>query len=734
MQDHIINEDGNFLVKKYYSDKLESGRTIGTRIISKVYQSNKICHYAVIQYIGDCRNGLRPHGNNLRHELYMRTKQSILDREKSLVTNLPPKQVINSIETENVRFLDDSSPSDSPRDRQQIYNVKKKEQNTQKSRNTGKLKNADFEKLILSMDTSDFVKGVDFSSSKSKDRIHPNTFAATTGHLNWIKKYCSVSSRYKAQLAIDMTYKVGPFYTTCLSLAHPVFVHKDDHLKHPSLFVGMMTTTSRTSSDYQYLSNQLRKHGVNSLIYGTDGEYALEMGFEATFPIEKGKNIHLRCFNHLKEDLEVELKNAKVSNSKQIVKDILGYEIGSIRFNGLVDSHEKDYYKQYNEISHSWTPDFKDYLQSKGFRVRPLMETFIKCMGREVRVNAGLGNPPNKYENQRAESMNSVLKESIGGKFTDQASVHDLVYRKVVLPQERELIKAIYSHGEYRIAKSFKNYEIHPSVWKSMTPEQRQIHVNKIIMPSNISDEEAIFVKLSKEPEELADLLTNIPVYLTMEIWESAEKILSHGKITDVDKESYCVVYKKEAFMVTIKADQFACSCKLFDKMKLCGHVLAAADGKSLLEELLKKRKYSPVLAINRNTSPSAGEKRVKKPRKGSQNVVKQPIQHEVHLPTEINLNIRRPFQMNEIFHNDEPFCIEYLNNITKEVDCASCSCLLSKKALSPYNIAFSHNERYVYPSVEKNGKTVWKPTLKKMGKRYCCVKRECIIKRYPYF
>lgn len=33
-------------------------------------------------------------------------------------------------------------------------------------------------------------------------------------------------------------------------------------------------------------------------------------------------------------------------------------------------------------------------------------------MGREIRVAAGLGNQPNKFDNQRAESMNNVLKES----------------------------------------------------------------------------------------------------------------------------------------------------------------------------------------------------------------------------------------------------------------------------------------------------------------------------------
>jgi hypothetical protein len=70
-------------------------------------------------------------------------------------------------------------------------------------------------------------------------------------------------------------------------------------------------------------------------------------------------------------------------------------------------------------------------------------------MGKDVRIAAGFGNPPNKYTNQRAESMNNVLKEALGNRYTDQSAVHDLVYQKVVTPQEMELIKANYMQGEY---------------------------------------------------------------------------------------------------------------------------------------------------------------------------------------------------------------------------------------------------------------------------------------------
>lgn len=95
-------------------------------------------------------------------------------------------------------------------------------------------------------------------------------------------------------------------------------------------------------------------------------------------------------------------------------------------------------------------------------------------MGREIRVAAGLCNPPNKFDNRRAESMNNVLKESLGSRFLDQSSVHDFVYENLVIPQERELVKAIYGYGEYRLATPFKNLEVHPLKWATMTEQQNK--------------------------------------------------------------------------------------------------------------------------------------------------------------------------------------------------------------------------------------------------------------------
>lgn len=131
-----------------------------------------------------------------------------------------------------------------------------------------------------------------------------------------------------------------------------------------------------------YLASQLKSNGIEKLINGTDGELALELGFEAVFPIEDVplsiRSIKLRCFNHVKEDMQKELKRLGLVDSKNIEED-------------------------YKQLSAQWPPDFKRYIESKQLKVRSLKETLKKNMGREIRVAAGLGNPPNKFDNQRAE-------------------------------------------------------------------------------------------------------------------------------------------------------------------------------------------------------------------------------------------------------------------------------------------------------------------------------------------
>ena len=54
-----------------------------------------------------------------------------------------------------------------------------------------------------------------------------------------------------------------------------------------------MTSQGKEIHDYKYLAHCLKEMGVNNLIYGTDGELAMEDALETYFPVESHENIHL---------------------------------------------------------------------------------------------------------------------------------------------------------------------------------------------------------------------------------------------------------------------------------------------------------------------------------------------------------------------------------------------------------------------------------------------------------
>ena len=167
-----------------------------------------------------------------------------------------------------------SSPSDVLRDRQQAYNIFRHIDGKIKSRDTGPSKYMHIDKLVVLMSRNTFLK--DVSLAWKKESVCPITFAMTDQAKTWIQHHCSpTSNKARSQVQIDMTYKVGLFYVTLMSLGHPMFCLKNDRKKHPTLLLGMMTSTTRDTDNYQYLATKLKSSGVKTLIYGTDGELAL---------------------------------------------------------------------------------------------------------------------------------------------------------------------------------------------------------------------------------------------------------------------------------------------------------------------------------------------------------------------------------------------------------------------------------------------------------------------------
>ena len=744
------DESELFIVRRQYS--WHKSTDDFCRIVSKVEHDGSYLRYAIVQYkVGDkCRHfSLLPHGNDRRDdkEPYLRTKPSIMEKIKSKGKNESAKRVIRHLQgSDGVTGVE--SPREIPRDRQQVYNALKKVPGRIKSRNTGPSKTPDFSRLMMKMQTGNFLKDVSFTvkARKGNDVTCPSTFAATDTQLHWIKTYCS-GENSKAPLGIDMTYKAGPFYLTLLTMAHPMFVFRKNTSKHPTILVGMMTSCTRDVHDYEYFASNLKKHGVKTLTYGTDGELAMEKGFESVFPIDgvppSSASIHLRCFEHLKWDMLAELKKLEQPKGKQnyIVRRILGGEFQGKRLKGLVDVEDGEFDKEWANIQKELPPAFSEWMKSTKGRIRSHVETIRKCMLKSVRIHAGLGNPPNKFDNQRSESMNNVVKEEAMRKETDQIHIHELIEERVVEDQRDELIKAIGCMGEYRLAEDFKEKTVSPSKWSQMTTEQRKEYTKKVLhmKPQNLGAraQSACDVDSMSVPVSKCDL-EDLPSAVVKDIWAQANIILEKYNVIKLENATFCVTEFDQSYTVKQTAPTlYRCCCKLFMSTDgLCQHVVSVAEKMKALPEFLthyreKKNKASRVMF--QKVPTNAGEKPSSKRRKGKNNIEARPITEEVDPH---NLSHPKPPRYTEHFHNDEPFYVVFTKDHPQASQCISCDIAFPRRMpMAPYDLAFAHKERWEYPVKDDKGKVVGKRITKsKLTNRFYCLRPECVLKRHPYF
>ena len=109
------------------------------------------------------------------------------------------------------------------------------------------------------------------------------------------------------------------------------------------------------------------------------------------------------------------------------------------------------------------------------------------CMLTEMRVAVELGNPPNKWVNNRMESLNLVIKKKLNNNTVDMVTFLEAVKEKIFDQQLEELVKGIYGMGEYHLVEELSSYQVDPVRWVSMTTDQRKALVEKV-MCINIKD------------------------------------------------------------------------------------------------------------------------------------------------------------------------------------------------------------------------------------------------------
>ena len=100
----------------------------------------------------------------------------------------------------------------------------------------------------------------------------------------------------------------------------------------------------------------------------------------------------------------------------KLLFNIFGRQIGNLKLKGLVDCTSEEEFDTFLQLSlKEWDEfgvpiGFIDYFREKAKLIRATMTA-------EVRMEAGLGNPPELYRQQANESINNMIKRELSKKW-----------------------------------------------------------------------------------------------------------------------------------------------------------------------------------------------------------------------------------------------------------------------------------------------------------------------------
>lgn len=421
------------------------------------------------------------HGNNKSGGAFMPRIKSVTTKIKKLSKTLPPGKVVSTMLDEHGGVENVRSISQTPRDGQQVRNLKRKVADAHRSR-SGPAKSSDFGAIFQLSMKGDFVRSFEISQGG-----HPHAFCATDQQIHDLQRFCTGDDG--ALLQIDPTFSVGNFYLTCTTFRHPNFENSGNR-KEVLMPGPYFLHATRKEEDYEYFGRTLSNAIKNKLVtcVGTDGEKALKNGLQKCHSFKV--STWVICMLHAKENCQRKMSELGISQDacQKILGQIYGTELnkpeGRMRRRGLVDAesgHEfeeklKQRIPQWDRLEQNDTS--KDPKFSQWF-VDYKAEECKTTMLAPIRRKAGLGEPPGKFTTNDVESANLKVKRETdwAKKSWDQAANH---LQKLVMTHYEELCRGVYQEGKFRLTDCHKQYEMEPFEWAGMDTKDRRQHLQKV--------------------------------------------------------------------------------------------------------------------------------------------------------------------------------------------------------------------------------------------------------------
>ena len=252
---------------------------------------------------------------------------------------------------------------DLPRNRRQIYNYQSaKKMEKEVKTVTGGIHQNDTLAHIMMMckETSSgddaFIRCVEAASE-------PMCVVATNQQLVDIERFCTSSSS-SSVLSVDPTSNLGPFNVTPTSYNN--LMVENDRGYNPVLLGPILVHQTKTFHPFYYLGSSLVRLNPSLCklkAYGTDGEPELAKAFKVVFP----NAVHLRCVNHLRQNIKDKLRSLGIPQSglTEFLGDIFGAIHGSHFEQGLIDCESESSFRAgLNRIQQRWNNLAQSFVQN----------------------------------------------------------------------------------------------------------------------------------------------------------------------------------------------------------------------------------------------------------------------------------------------------------------------------------------------------------------------------------
>ena len=418
---------------------------------------------------------------------------------------------------------------------------------------------------------------------------------------------CNCTDTQFTCLGVDPTFKLGAFYATPIVFPLRMLVTKLNG-KSPVYLGPMLVHQTQKFSAYRFFASQivsLRPELTSIKAVGTDGEAALFDAFVNVFP----KDIHLRCFSHFKRNIQEKLRTLHFPDktSKEIIKDTFGTRTEKEWHMGLVDCCDEDTFRtKLENLKHRWDEMEKQYcLSQKGIEIEPAFHKWFtdekshdvaRCMLKNVRIKAGMGQEPDHFYTNMSESMNKTLKERTDYKAQSLRQFIDKMFT-FHKAQENLLRKAVLRNDRWRFREEYEHLEIDSDKWFTMSAKMQKAHMKKIlsepllpvIIPTqssaSTSEEPCTEMEVSYKSILNSYRISNETL---KEILEKAYQLVHNsdliskvpGQINSNNRMVASLSENPPHYIQEKSKGQFVCSgvCHRFITYKICEHIVASCQ------------------------------------------------------------------------------------------------------------------------------------------------------------